>query len=159
MMGGIEDNLVKKGCFSKHESIRIKEWIGKLSWKQSNPVWKKNVNFHLKVLAEMVARGKLGEPFNILPGDGPLRKLSLYDLPFPLREKFSQSKDRSQSKAAMDNSSLSQKFNGKGMTKTKEKILRGIGDYSQSSVFDSKKVSKGSEDRNQRPKVSQYGEE
>jgi hypothetical protein len=50
LMNRLEDLLKSTSLFTKHERIRIKEWITKLSWKQSNPIWKKNVNFYLKVL-------------------------------------------------------------------------------------------------------------
>ena len=101
LIGKVEEGLGYATGFSKHERIRIKEWMRKLSWRQNNPVWKKNVNFHLKVLVEMIRNGQLSKPFNNLPEEGPLRKLTIYDLPFPLREKFSNSKDRSKSKKSV----------------------------------------------------------
>lgn len=36
----------------------------------------------------MIKEGQLAAPFNILPTEGPLKKLTIYDLPFPLRERF-----------------------------------------------------------------------
>ena len=97
--------------FNKQERIRVKEWINKLSWKQNNPIWKKNINFYLKVLHTMIGNGKIDSPFNALPGDGPIKKLTLYDIPFPLRSNFTQNKDRSQSRISKDIDNFSQMFN------------------------------------------------
>lgn len=61
-------------------------------------VWKKNVNFYLKILREMMVQGKFGEPFVSLPTDGPLPKLTIYDVPYPIRESLNQSKEKHSSK-------------------------------------------------------------
>ena len=93
----------------------------------------------------MIRNEQLSKPFNNLPEEGPLRKLTIYDLPFPLREKFSNSKDRSKSKKSVDNDNLSQIFNN-----SKEKLLNEISslkgfDFSQSCILESKKVQIGGE--------------
>lgn len=35
---------------TKHEIIRITRWLAKLEIRPSNIIWKKNINFYLKVL-------------------------------------------------------------------------------------------------------------
>ncbi len=84
---------------TKHQRIRINEWLVKLTYKQFNPVWKKNLNFYLAVMLEMMYQRKIGEPFIILPNDGPLPKLTIYDIPYPIRQKFAQSKEKSKMKS------------------------------------------------------------
>jgi hypothetical protein len=59
--------LKREAGFSKQERIRLREWISKLSWRQNNPVWKKNINFYLKVMSEMIKEGQLSAPFNAMP--------------------------------------------------------------------------------------------
>jgi hypothetical protein len=91
----------------------------------------------------MVQEGKIEAPFNNLPEDGPLRKLTHYDLPFPLRERFSQSKERPKSKKSKEVDHFSQFFNN-----SKENIVSQIStlkgfDFSQSFMRDSKKVQLG----------------
>ena len=53
-MAGVEDMLKREVGFSKQERIRLKEWMNKLSYRQSNPIWKKNINFYLRVMSEMI---------------------------------------------------------------------------------------------------------
>jgi len=95
LMLTVEEVSRNSTCFSKQERIRMKEWITKLSWKQSNPIWKKNINFYLKVMLEMLKDGQLAAPFNTLPPQGPLKTLTMYDLPFPLRQKLTTEKSGS----------------------------------------------------------------
>ena len=83
---------VKKSVsqLNKHDAIRVKHWLEKLSTPITNNIWKQNRNFYLKILLEMCLEGKLFEPFNQTPPEGPLPKLTLYDVPYPIRAKISQ---------------------------------------------------------------------
>ena len=75
-------------CLSKHESIRMKLWLEKLSNPVTNLVWKQNRNLYLKVLREMAQQGSLQTPFHQTPHEGPLHKITLYDIPYPVRIKI-----------------------------------------------------------------------
>lgn len=44
----------------------------------------------------MIGTLSIGSPFSALPPEGQLPKLTIYDLPYPLRQMFSCSKERSQ---------------------------------------------------------------
>ena len=80
----------------------------------------------------------MSKPFNNLPEEGPLRKLTIYDLPFPLRDKFSSSKDRSKSKKSMDHN-WSQIFNSKEKLVNQISSIKGY-DFSQSCILDGNKA-------------------
>lgn len=110
--------------------------MARLSIKQINPVWRKNAVFYLKVLAEMLRQNKISGPFHNLPEDGPLPKLTLYDLPYPLREKFSQSKERTHSKSTKKGLKSNESVN----IVQKISVLKGH-DFSSNSFADSKKTS------------------
>ena len=45
----------------------------------------------------MISEGKLFEPFNQTPPEGPLPKLTLYDVPYPIRSKIRIENQRKQS--------------------------------------------------------------
>jgi hypothetical protein len=36
----------------------------------------------------MVIEGELTSPFNVHPHEGPLKKITVYDVPFPIRMKL-----------------------------------------------------------------------
>ena len=82
---------IKKTAFSlsKHEHIRIKHWLDKLSIPMTNSIWKQNRNLYLRVLQEMVSLGELMTPFTHSPPEGPLPKITIYDIPYPIRIKLS----------------------------------------------------------------------
>lgn len=67
----------------------MKHWIEKLQVPVNNAVWKQNRNFYLKIMYEMMLDGQLLSPFNQIPPEGALPKLTLYDVPYPIRIKFS----------------------------------------------------------------------
>lgn len=52
----------------------------------TNLVWKQNRNLYSKVLLEMVKSKSITEPFIKVPPDGSLPRLTIYDIPFQLRE-------------------------------------------------------------------------
>ncbi|KRX08982.1 hypothetical protein PPERSA_08185 [Pseudocohnilembus persalinus] len=69
--------------FSKHEKIRIELWLKKLCEVTTNPIWKQNRNLYITILLEMLQNGIVWEPFTHVPPDGPLQRLSKYDLIMP----------------------------------------------------------------------------
>lgn len=75
---------------TKHEGIRIKLWLDKLANPITNHVWKQNRNLYLKALREMVQQGCLQTPFHQTPPEGPLQKITLYDIPYPVRVRLMQ---------------------------------------------------------------------
>ncbi|EAS03988.1 hypothetical protein TTHERM_00459250 (macronuclear) [Tetrahymena thermophila SB210] len=78
----IENQLVK---FNKHEKIRIDQWIKKLCQVTSNLVWKQNRNLYVKVLQDMVSNTTMYEPFTKVPPEGPLPRLTKFDIPYHAR--------------------------------------------------------------------------
>lgn len=44
----------------------------------TNPVWKRNRNLHARLLLEQLRAGRLAEPFERPPPDGPLRTLGAW---------------------------------------------------------------------------------
>jgi hypothetical protein len=52
----------------------------KLSQVTKNTTWKENRNFYARVLQQMVANKMLDAPFNKIPPEGTLPKLTKYDL-------------------------------------------------------------------------------
>lgn len=79
---------------SKHDSIRLKHWLEKLAVPVTNGVWRQNRNLYLKILLEMIAEGELLKPFNHSPPEGPLPKITLYDVPYPIRLKLIEQESR-----------------------------------------------------------------
>lgn len=73
---------------NKHDSIRLKHWLDKLAIPVTNSIWKQNRNLYLKILLEMVNEGQLMKPFNQSPPQGPLPKITIYDVPYPIRIKL-----------------------------------------------------------------------
>jgi Domain of unknown function (DUF4485) len=47
----------------------------------ANKIWKENRNFYAKNLLSMLARKKIEEPFTRFPSEGPLQRLTKYDVP------------------------------------------------------------------------------
>ncbi|KAL4442371.1 hypothetical protein ABPG74_005712 [Tetrahymena malaccensis] len=78
----IENQLLK---FNKHEKIRIDQWIKKLCQVTSNLVWKQNRNLYVKVLQDMVSNTTMYEPFTKVPPEGPLPRLTKFDIPYHAR--------------------------------------------------------------------------
>lgn len=75
---------------NKHDSIRLKHWLDKLATPVTNSIWKQNRNLYLKILLEMTTQGELQKPFNQSPPEGPLPRLTLYDIPYPIRSKLTE---------------------------------------------------------------------
>ena len=70
---------------SRHDQIRLKHWLEKLSIHITNTVWRQNRDLYLRILNEMVLDGELTKPFNQSPHEGPLPKITIYDAPYPIR--------------------------------------------------------------------------
>ena len=64
--------------YSSDKSIRIRlnNWIKKINQTSNNIEWKKNRNLHAINLLNMLINGRIEEPYNKNPSDGPLQILS-----------------------------------------------------------------------------------
>lgn len=91
LMAAVERGLEGVG---RHDRVKVQAWLRKLDMKIDNPVWKSNRNFYLRVLAEMAATRTVLEPFNKSPPEGPLPRLTPYDVPYPLRSRFLHESER-----------------------------------------------------------------
>lgn len=80
---------------NRHDNIRMKHWLDKLATPMTNAIWKQNRNLYLRVLQEMTIQGVLMKPFNQSPPQGPLPKITIYDIPYPIRIKLSEEEHKS----------------------------------------------------------------
>eukprot|EP00919_Chromeraceae_sp_WS-2016_P005633 GHVR01013178.1.p2 GENE.GHVR01013178.1~~GHVR01013178.1.p2 ORF type:complete len:128 (+),score=10.00 GHVR01013178.1:2151-2534(+) len=72
----------------KSERIRINAWVKKLSSVIDNIIWRRNRNLYAKTLFLMLKRRNVSFPFNKNPPENSLPKLSLYDIPYHIREEL-----------------------------------------------------------------------
>ena len=92
---------------SRHDHIRMKLWLEKLNTPLCNNVWKNNRNLYLKILREMIQEGTLQKPFHQTPPEGPLPKITLYDVPYPVRMKLTSEEPRMERKSSSCNKNRS----------------------------------------------------
>ena len=78
--------LHKLHLLNKHDKIRVNQWLQKLDIATNNDLWKKNKNLYMKILLQMVIHQQLIKPFSQAPPEGPLPKLTVYDIDYPIRQ-------------------------------------------------------------------------
>mmetsp|Transcript_28632 Transcript_28632/g.50907 ORF Transcript_28632/g.50907 Transcript_28632/m.50907 type:complete len:202 (+) Transcript_28632:364-969(+) len=71
----VTENLTS---YSKHQQVRIKQWITKLQSVEEHPAWRKNRNKYAELLATMTEMLVLQDPFAKVPPAGPLQTLNHY---------------------------------------------------------------------------------
>lgn len=125
----------------------MKLWLEKLSNPVTNQVWKQNRNLYLKALREMVQQGGLQTPFHQTPPEGPLQKITLYDIPYPIRIKLidEDRKTDRKSSSCQKNRSLSRKNSmgsKAGDARSLSKNSKNIMQHKKKIVFDSIMTSK-----------------
>ena len=78
--------LHKLHLLNKHDKIRVNQWLQKLDIATNNDLWKKNKNLYMKILLQMVIHQQLIKTFSQAPPEGPLPKLTVYDIDYPIRQ-------------------------------------------------------------------------
>lgn len=63
------------GLLNKQAAMRVRHWIHHLSLPTGNLTWKRNRNQHCIVLLYQLGRGRLTQPFDREPSDGPVGNL------------------------------------------------------------------------------------
>ena len=82
------ENYAFSYSIDKSIRIRINNWIKKINQTSNNIEWKKNRNLHAINLLNMLINGRIGEPYNKNPPDGPLQILSKTLVKSELTHKF-----------------------------------------------------------------------
>ena len=63
------------GLLNRQAAVRVRSWLHHLSLPTENLTWKRNRNQHCHVLLHQLGKGRLTQPFDREPADGPVGNL------------------------------------------------------------------------------------